>query len=356
MVPSNFLDNPGSIAACEPVSTSISYDESLSVFEEVLRRAEKIEEREASAKDESEKGHQRKRLKQLVSDYSVKLVETVSTSGDQNFLHFLASSQARITSSSVGLTVQKLAARMLLQPGGVDLLLAADDLGNTPLHTAIQHNNRNFLLAISGRPSQPETVEKVRQSIERGKDTWALRPTGTTFLHDALASKGLLHDNRLLLAIIALAPDAMLCAQDIKGRTPLHMAVEYSKCTALRLEIVRELISRDSSVLLKRDNRSLSVYQYHVLSKPGSHNNLEVTDRSRLLSSSLEGRAVEPGSPAPSLASSMTRGTPNVTDETAKRIKDELILESMRVMSCDVAHRCLNLPNKNGMEISLPDC
>jgi hypothetical protein len=60
---------------------------------------------------------------------------------------------------------------MLVQPRGKELLLAADDTNNTPIHTAIHHYNTYFLQAISGVPSLPSTVEKVRHTIEQGEKT-----------------------------------------------------------------------------------------------------------------------------------------------------------------------------------------
>ncbi|KIW25944.1 uncharacterized protein PV07_09078 [Cladophialophora immunda] len=339
---------PTSIAAIiEPVARSRASDEPLSQFEKVLERARVIAEKPEIAKDGTKKHSRREQLKQLVAERGDSLVKATSTLRDENFFHFLASTHANSTSSSVSVAVQTLVARMLLHPGGMDLLLKPDDLGNTPLHTAIQRSNRDFLFAVSGIPSLPETVEKVRQTIKEGKDTWAENRTRSTFLHDALDSRSLLRDDDLLLAIITLAPDAMLRTTDIGGRTPLHLAVEYSKCTAGRLKIVRELISRDPSVLQLRDIKNHSVYQYHVLSKLGSHRDSKVPDRSR----SPSVRAGERPSSAGPSGSNVTPGTLNVTDETAKIIKDEMMLESLRQMSCDAAYRCLYVPNENNKEL-----
>lgn len=341
-------EEPGSITACNagPSSSSYAYDEDLLLFEDVFKKAELIEEKETHAKDAVERDRQRQSLKQLVAEYSDRLVKTVSASRGQNFLHFLASGHAKTTTSVGGTTVQKLVARMLLQHGGMDMLMAADDNNNTPMHTAIQVIDRNFLLAVSGPPSQPETIQKVRQTFKRGRDLWALHPTGTTFLHAALASRGLRNDNKLLLAMIALAPDAILRASDIKGRTPLHLAVENSKCTAGRFDIIQELISRNPSVLVNRDKKTLSVYQHFV----ASHNDSSNPNASIISHGSPDRQASSPASATPSVTSSINRGNPNVTEETSKRIRDLLLLESMRVMSCDVAHRCLHISTEPGME------
>ncbi|OQU98118.1 hypothetical protein CLAIMM_03946 [Cladophialophora immunda] len=339
---------PTSIAAIiQPFHRPRASDDPLSLFEKVLERARVIAEKPEIAKDGTKIHSRREQLKQLVAERGDSLVKATSTLRDENFFHFLASTHANSTSSSVSVAVQTLVARMLLHPGGMDLLLKPDDLGNTPLHTAIQRSNREFLFAVSGIPSLPETVEKVRQTIKERKDTWAENRTRSTFLHDALDSRSLLRDDDLLLAIITLAPDAMLRTTDIGGRTPLHLAVEYSKCTAGRLKIVRELISRDPSVLQLRDIKNHSVYQYHVLSKLGSHRDSKVPDRSR----SPSVRAGERPSSAGPSGSNVTPGTLNVTDETAKIIKDEMMLESLRQMSCDAAYRCLYVPNENNKEL-----
>ncbi|OAL39155.1 hypothetical protein AYO20_01473 [Fonsecaea nubica] len=269
---------------------------------------------------ETEKASRREQSKQLVAERGDSLVMATSRLRGENFLHFLASSQEDNRSPSTRLAVQKLVARMLLHPGGMNLLVERDGESNTPLHTAIQRSNHDFLCAVSGEPRLPLTVKNVRQTIEKGKATWVAIWMRNTFLHDALYSRSLLADNKLLLAIISLAPDDMLLAQDIHGRTPLHLAVEYSKCTPGRLEIVRELISRRRSVLQKKDFTGHSPHQYHVLSIQASHSG----------SKALDTRAAEPD---------------------FKLIKDELKLESLRDMSCDAAYRCLYIPNEKNQEL-----
>ncbi|KAH7191548.1 hypothetical protein BKA60DRAFT_584621 [Fusarium oxysporum] len=261
-------------------------------------------------------------LKKLVAQNKDELLTTVSLQ-KQNFLHFLASKPAFDMSTSEGFAVQKLVARMLLQPDGLELLLAIDNNDNTPLHTAVQYSNHNFLSAVSGPPSQAQTVEQVRRTIERGKGQWARCRSRSTFLHEALASRTLLYNEKLVLALIALAPSAMLRAKDVHGQTPLHLAVEYSMCTAQRIAVVKALIARKPSVLEMTDNKKRSVYQYHVLSKPESQNDA---------------------------ASSTISGDLDIA-ETAKEIKDELILASMRTMSCQVAQRCLHAPKEKEKEL-----
>lgn len=338
-----------SIATSRVVPSSYGDDENLEFFEETLRKAISIEKDEVRAKDSDERDRLRLRLKKLVADRSDKLVKNVSSSKDQNFLHFLAQARFRFPNSAeVNSTVQKLVARMLLQKGGMDMLLAVDANNNTPIHTALTENGHSFLIAISGAPSQPETIEKVRQTLEKNKSTWAHHQTKSTFLHAAVTSRVVQNDNGLLLAIIALAPDAMLRAADINGCTPLHLAVEHSRCTAGRFDIISELVSRDPSVLMKRDKDQMSVYQHFVCSKPATTPDSIDPNISNVSRGSL-GRQASPVSSTPSVVSSITRGSANVTEETSKRIGDLLLLESMRIMSCEIAQRSLHVPDQPGM-------
>ncbi|KAM0347338.1 hypothetical protein ACHAPU_004858 [Fusarium lateritium] len=297
---------------CETPPEAFYSNEPPSLFKEVLMKATRIE----------EKNNDPTALKRLVLQHKDDLLTKLSQQG-QNFLHFLASKSAFDMSTYEGFAVQKLVARIIYLANGLELLLAVDNNDNTPLHTAVQYGNHNFLSAVSGSPSQPRTLEKISQALERGKGRWALGRTRSTFLHEAIASRSLLRNEKLILALIALVPNAMLRAKELQGQTPLHLAVQYSMCIPERVAVVKALIARKPSVLEIIDNKKRSVYQYHILSKAESQNNV---------------------------ASSMMSEDLDVT-EAAKEIRDELILSSMRTMSCQVAQRCLHAAKEKEKEL-----
>jgi hypothetical protein len=68
---------------------------------------------------------------------------------------------------------------------------------------------------------------------------------------------------KLSIYLIGLANEASLCAKDDNGNTPLHLAVEYSRCTGEQLEVVAALISKCDNALDARNNESLSPFLYH---------------------------------------------------------------------------------------------
>ncbi|KAI9797324.1 MAG: hypothetical protein M1833_005503, partial [Piccolia ochrophora] len=65
--------------------------------------------------------------------------------------------------------------------------------------------------------------------------------------------------------LIERASEETLCAKDDQGRTPLHLAVDYTRCTVKQLEVVKALIQRGDKALDERTNapHCLSAYRYH---------------------------------------------------------------------------------------------
>lgn len=68
---------------------------------------------------------------------------------------------------------------------------------------------------------------------------------------------------KLTLFLIGYAGETTLRAKDNNGNTPLHIAVEYKRCTNAQLDIVQALVTKCDSALDQRTNNSLSPYQYH---------------------------------------------------------------------------------------------
>lgn len=90
----------------------------------------------------------------------------------------------------------------------------------------------------------------------------------------------------LTVRLIEKASGDMLAAQDDNGLTPLHHAVEYSRCTKERRKIVRALLEHGDGALDKRTgtDAALSVYRYHIATRKqhDEKNTLKLLQESRV--------------------------------------------------------------------------
>lgn len=69
----------------------------------------------------------------------------------------------------------------------------------------------------------------------------------------------------LIIFLIEHAGERALCAQDDMGKTPLHLAVEYERCTDAQLQVVKALIKQCDKAMDKRtiEPDCFSPYRYH---------------------------------------------------------------------------------------------
>ncbi|RYP93507.1 hypothetical protein DL770_000391 [Monosporascus sp. CRB-9-2] len=69
----------------------------------------------------------------------------------------------------------------------------------------------------------------------------------------------------LAVFLIGLASERTLCAKNDKGNTPLHLAVEYERCTDAQFKIVKALISQCDKAMDERTGAPnfFSPYRYH---------------------------------------------------------------------------------------------
>lgn len=95
-----------------------------------------------------------------------------------------------------------------------------------------------------------------------------------TCLHAALSAdfykKHRLDRVNFITTIISLVPKAMFKIKDSKGRTPLHLAVQYENCIQSQEIIVEKLLREGPEALnveTQELGRSISIYQFHELSK-----------------------------------------------------------------------------------------
>ena len=133
------------------------------------------------------------------------------------------------------------------------LLEDRDPAGRGALYYAIQMKLEWFIKALL----DIKTLDK---------EVWQrVLCTGPNCIHMAI-SVGLRPS--LIVGLIENVSKNMLAAQDDSGLTPLHLAVEYSRCTKERRKIVRALLEHGDSALDKRGgSKALSVYQHHMASR-----------------------------------------------------------------------------------------
>lgn len=104
----------------------------------------------------------------------------------------------------------------------------------------------------------------------------------TTCLHAALTANfyNKKFDRKSFITrMIHLVPEEMFTVVDYKGRTPLHLAVQYENCIASQVDIVENLLQRGPRALdietQTPGGGKLSVYQFHEESKRKGQANYE---------------------------------------------------------------------------------
>ncbi|KAK3304801.1 uncharacterized protein B0T15DRAFT_253360 [Chaetomium strumarium] len=230
-------------------------------FDEILKRLERSE---FSLDDAGAKVFRK--------DYSSVLRRKVEED-DRNLLHTLAA--APIHKDSHKWLMQLLIKE---QP---QLLKARDGHKKTPLYIAITRKKKATAVV--------KTIWEMLQTNEVGEDDFdrllAMRFEDDQNCIHAAILKGL-HPGAII-SLVEASSEGTLCAQDTKGRTPLHLAVDYSRCTPEQLEIVKTLISRGDKALDKftAEPDCYSVFEYHnytrLLVAPGTGTRPDNTQRHR---------------------------------------------------------------------------
>lgn len=94
-----------------------------------------------------------------------------------------------------------------------------------------------------------------------------------TCLHAALTENfyyGKFDRKKFITRMISLVPEEMFTVVDSKGRTPLHLAVQYENFTASQVEIVEQLLQRGPRALdieIQTPTGRQSIYQFHEESR-----------------------------------------------------------------------------------------
>ena len=125
-------------------------------------------------------------------------------------------------------------------------------VNETPLYCAIS-KRRNELVRLMCNTHTD--INRVLRIVCTGKQD--------TCVHAAI-SKSVAPE--LALFLISKASEEVLCLQDSDGNTPLHIAVEYKRCSKEQLQVVEFLAKRCKEAMHKRSlgEACLSPYLYHM--------------------------------------------------------------------------------------------
>jgi ankyrin repeat protein len=209
-----------------------------------------------------------------------------------NFLHYLAYDY----NPKPSVSLQWLMARAILKLP--HLMGTMDKSKRTPLTIALSVGNERFSYAVC-KNLKPEMLEKIKPTL-MSECEYHDNDREVTCLHTALicdfSTEKLRED--IIKIICSFAPEKMFSITDNRGRTPLHLAVEYERCCKTQVSIVKELLHRGPQALdvsISTYNRTFSVYQYHENSRREAERRLNQRpikeakdDKSKLYDSKLD--------------------------------------------------------------------
>ncbi len=126
-----------------------------------------------------------------------------------------------------------------------------DNAWRRPLTLAIQEKKEMFIRTVLASTCDAGEIENILRvkSSDQGNG-----------IH--IAIEGGLSPS-LTIDLINKVSDEVLKQIDGEGCTPLHRAVEYSRCTEEQFEVVRALLDRGDSALDVKTTLGRSVYQHH---------------------------------------------------------------------------------------------
>lgn len=145
--------------------------------------------------------------------------------------------------------------RLLVEKHPESLKTPDSPAGLTPLYNAISKKRNDVVRLIC------ETFEKLAGGSDIN-EILAIKCLNQNCLHVAIA-KSVSPD--LALFLIQKSNEEVLCAQDSRGNTPLHVAVEYLRCTDQQLRLVKALTSKAGQAMYKQTNSPtyFSPFRYH---------------------------------------------------------------------------------------------
>lgn len=134
-------------------------------------------------------------------------------------------------------------------------LKTADEAGKIPLYLAISKRNAPFVEAIL------EEVPKLK-SLTMDQLLGTSCSDSMNHIHAAIHHR---LDPKVTMNLVQKASSVTLCARDANGRTPLHLAVEYDRCSEEQIQLVELLLKKGDNALsmFTSNPKDLSVYEYH---------------------------------------------------------------------------------------------
>ncbi|RFU81524.1 intracellular serine protease [Trichoderma arundinaceum] len=177
-----------------------------------------------------------------------------------NFLHYLAYDH----NPKPSVSLQWLMARAIVKLPY--LMGAMDKSKRTPLTAALSVGNERFSYAVCKNLGS-KTLERIKPAL-MSECEYHDNDREVTCLHTALICDFSSEELRevIFTIICSFVPEKMFSVTDNRGRTPLHLAVEYERCCKTQVNIVKELLYRGPHALdvtISTYNRTFSVYQYH---------------------------------------------------------------------------------------------
>jgi hypothetical protein len=226
------------------------------------------------------------------------------THDNMNFLHFLAYYYLK-PKPSLHMIMATAITKMTAEMG------IMDNNRYTPLALALMRDNYQFIHAICKNLAD-NTRKSIGEALRSECDEQEAE-RGTTCLHQAI-SWG--RRNELIKIIIGFVPEAMFISRDAKGRTPLHLAVEYDRCSIAHADLVEELLRRGPAAMdekISDGSDSSTVYQYHERTRKAAE------DKMRKKASAMQSRESAQQENKESKESGSKKGIP----ETMKAAKPD---------------------------------
>lgn len=230
------------------------------------------------------------------------------TFDDHNFLHDLAYVHRKSTTK-----LQWLMSRVMLKLP--HLMGRLDNTRRTPLTIALAAGNEAFSHAACFN-LRPTTQQRFKEPLKIECANTAAE-SDTTCLHTALVCPFKSEDQRqrIVKQICDFVPTEVFTYKNSRGRTPLHLAIEYERCYSGQSGVVEKLLHCGLQALdvaipvTLYSNSSYSVYQYHMSTRRQFENKTLSSEEHRRKHLQLT---------AKNTGSSETRSTPNVQKSSMK--------------------------------------
>lgn len=239
-----YLEDPEHFAA-ERDEVKAQFDEDIEKMNQLL----KIHSKGSQQDDEQPKRNQLKQQqKTFIDDREMRWRDLSRlAAGQKNFLHHLA-----YYGQKTGAAVTRFNAKIILRLVDIEAMGRTDSSHRTPLTVAIHEKNWAFVnAACIGvlKDKREEIGKQLLSECQSGRDTNDSR--GSTCLQSAILnlSPSIGNHAQSILNMVDFVPKEMFKIADAKGRTPLHISVEYNRGIARQHEIVEKLLERGADAL-----------------------------------------------------------------------------------------------------------